>query len=410
VKLFCCHRWLVVALLLLHAAMVAWIGWRTSITVDEVGHLPAGIYVWQFGRYDVYRVNPPLVRTNTTNYTTMTELLRSPLTETPNEVRRFAEFVPPVVYNWSIGVQREIGWKIVADAAYVANAARRQQITRELNGRPYGYAYQPSSLDTTNIQGAQQKPQPLPDDLLRPYRGYASILQREFTGYADYHSLQVSLNRRRSTEGLTFGAAYTYQIVNKTLGAIDPFLPDNRARNYNSAGRRPHTFTVHYSYQVPPLARTAHQVWRALADNWQLGVVASFVSDDHFIIPLDGVDQVVALNAPKRKGTATLNYRSLQNGWNGELRVRHNAAFPVNSAGYVGMRGCVDFDFGDAVLNEECVQSFNIVDVGVGYRIPQLRGASVQLYVQNVLDEDFRAFVGTPTIGRMAVLRLKYDF
>ena len=68
---------------------------------------------------------PPLVRTYTTNYTTIEELLSSPLTETPNAVRRFAAFVPPVVYNWSLGVQREVGWNVVADAAYVANAARQ---------------------------------------------------------------------------------------------------------------------------------------------------------------------------------------------------------------------------------------------------------------------------------------------
>ncbi len=185
-------------------------------------------------------------------------------------------FVPPVVYNWSLGVQREIAWKIVADVAYVANAARNQLISRELNGRPYGYAYQPSSLDSTNAPDGQ--PQPLPDDLLRPYRGYGSILEREFTGYSDYHSMQFSLNRRRSTDGLSFGAAYTYQIVNRTLGAIDPFLPDNRARNYNSAGRRPHTFTVHYSYSVPNLARTAHPAWRALADYWQISGVTTVLS------------------------------------------------------------------------------------------------------------------------------------
>ena len=219
---------------------------------------------------------PPLVRTYTTNYTTIAELLDSPLTETPNAVRRFAPFVPPVVYNWSLGLQREIGWNVVADTAYVGNAARRQLIQRELNGRPYGYAYQPGSLDSTNVQGGQ--PQPLPDDLLRPYRGYGSILEREFTGYSDYHSLQVSLNRRRATDGLTFGTAYTYQIVNRTLGAIDPFVPDNRARNYNSAGRRPHTFTVHYSYSVPNLARTVSPLWRGILDNWQISGVTTVLS------------------------------------------------------------------------------------------------------------------------------------
>lgn len=147
-----------------------------------------------------------------------------------------------------------------------------------------------------------------------------------------------------------------------------------------------------------------------LTDVLQLAVTASFVSDDHFIVPLDGIEQVVALNAPKRKGSAALTYRNLRNGLNGELRVRHNAEYPVNSAGYVGMQGCVDFEFGVGVRNEPCVQSFNILDAGIGYRIPQIQGASVQLYVQNLLDEEFRAFVGTPTIGRMAILRLRYDF
>ena len=49
--------------LVVHCLMVAWVGCRTSPNVDEVGHLPAGIYTWHFGRFDVYRVNPPLVRT-----------------------------------------------------------------------------------------------------------------------------------------------------------------------------------------------------------------------------------------------------------------------------------------------------------------------------------------------------------
>ena len=29
---------------------------------DEVGHLPAGISHWKTGRFDLYRVNPPLPR------------------------------------------------------------------------------------------------------------------------------------------------------------------------------------------------------------------------------------------------------------------------------------------------------------------------------------------------------------
>jgi hypothetical protein len=221
----------------------------------------------------------PLVRTYTTTPTTMAALGASPLdaaTPTPNAVRRLSEFVPPVVHTWSAGIQRELGWNAVGDVAYVGNAARRQPITRELNGRPYGYTYQPENLDPTNTPGGRS--QPKPDDLLRPYRGFGSIAQREFTGYSDYHSLQVAVNRRRSSDGLTFGTAYTYQMINKALGAIDPFVADNRARNYNSAGRRPHTLTFHYSWLVPNLPRTSSPILRAALNDWQLSGLTTILS------------------------------------------------------------------------------------------------------------------------------------
>ncbi len=220
---------------------------------------------------------PPLLRTFTTNYTTIPELLGSPLTATPTAVRLIQDFVPPVVYNWSIGVQREVGWQLVGDVAYVGNAARNQLTTRAINGRPYGYAYQASSLDPTNVTGGVT--QPLPDDLLRPYRGYGAITQREFTGYSDYHSMQFSVNRRRSSDGLSVGAAYTYQMSNKTLGGIDPFVSDNRARNYTSNGRRPHTLVINYSYEVPSLSRKWDNiVTKAVFDNWQFSGITSILS------------------------------------------------------------------------------------------------------------------------------------
>ena len=255
-------------------------GFAWNVTGDGQSAIRGGIGVF----YDRYPDNdllellelPPLVRTYTANYTTLDALAATPLTETTSAARRIEQFVPPVVYGWSLGAQRELGWNAVGDFAYVGNAARHQPMTRELNGRPYGYTYQPSNLDPTNRIGGQD--QPLPDDLLRPYRGYSSITQREFTGYGDYHSLQVLVTRRQSRNGLSGGAAYTYQIVNKTLGAMDPFLADNDARNYNSAGRRPHTLTLHYSYRVPNAAASTPLVLRAIVDGWQLSGVTSMLS------------------------------------------------------------------------------------------------------------------------------------
>jgi hypothetical protein len=219
-----------------------------------------------------------VLQTYTTNYTTVTELLASPLTATPTQVRLIQDFnKPPVVYNWSMGVQRDIGFNLVADAAYVGNAARNQLITDDINGRPYGYAYQSSSLDPTNVVGGQA--QPLPDDLLRPYQGYARIQNREFKGISDYHSLQFSVNRRRTADGLSVGAAYTYQITNKNMNSIDPFVSaaDNRTRNYNSSGRRPQLLVINYSYEPPNLSRKWDNIiTKAIFDNWQFSGITLF--------------------------------------------------------------------------------------------------------------------------------------
>ena len=220
---------------------------------------------------------PPLLNTYRTNYTTISELLSNQLTATPNVARRIEPFTAPVVYNWSFGVQRDVGFNLIADAAYVGNAGRNQLLTIDLNGRPYGYAYQPSSLDSTNVVGGQ--PQPLPDNFLRPYQGFDRIQQREFTGYSDYHALQFALNRRRSSDRLSVGASYTYQISNKNLGTIDPFVSDNRARNYTSGGRRPHVLVFNYSYDVPNLSEKWNNLLaKVVFDNWQFSGVTTITS------------------------------------------------------------------------------------------------------------------------------------
>lgn len=52
----------VALLLLFHACLLAGLAVSHSPTYDETAHLPAGISHWQLGRFELYRVNPPLVR------------------------------------------------------------------------------------------------------------------------------------------------------------------------------------------------------------------------------------------------------------------------------------------------------------------------------------------------------------
>src|SRR5205823_4910267 len=128
---------------------------------------------------------------------------------------------------------------------------------------------------TTNVSGGQA--QPLPSDFLRPYMGYGGITQREFTGYSDYHSLQVSVTRRRAA-GLSFGVSYTLA-KSMSLSTIDPFVGDNRARNYTKNGSRPQSLVISYSYEVPNLSRKMdNPIVKAIFDNWQISGITSAIS------------------------------------------------------------------------------------------------------------------------------------
>lgn len=263
---------------------------------------------------------PPLVNTPTANYTTIKDLLATPLSLSPATARYLnPDYKPQTIYNWSIGLQRDIGFKLVADAAYVGSAGRRLLQTNNLNGVPYGTSFQPSSLDPTTNQ-------PLPSQFLRPYRGYLDILVSEFAGFSDYHALQLQLNRRY-TAGLRFGVAYTLSSSKATTnGNVNPFL-NIRDRNYASVGRK-HNLVINYSYELPKLSdRWNSPIARIVGDNWEVSGVTSALSGATMalsytiqgVTDLTGgagtgvdtrVDIVGDLNLPRGERTPTRAFRT----------------------------------------------------------------------------------------------------
>ena len=221
---------------------------------------------------------PPLVNTPTANYTTINELLSTPLSLSPTQVRTLdPDYTPQYTYNYSIGVQRDLGWKLVGDFAYVGSKGRKLLQTRNLNAVPYGTNFLPSSIDPTT-GGA------LPSAFLRPYLGYGDILFSEFAGFSNYDALQMQVSRRY-TAGLRFGAAYTYaktrnvgiQSPPNNNPTVNPFL-SVEDRNYGDAGRR-HNLAIDYSYQVPNLSTKWDSVIaKIFFDDWEVSGVTTALS------------------------------------------------------------------------------------------------------------------------------------
>lgn len=56
------QRLVVTLIILIHVSFCAWGAWCHSPTMDEPAYLASGISHWQFGRFDLCRVSPPLVR------------------------------------------------------------------------------------------------------------------------------------------------------------------------------------------------------------------------------------------------------------------------------------------------------------------------------------------------------------
>jgi outer membrane receptor for ferrienterochelin and colicins len=133
-----------------------------------------------------------------------------------------------------------------------------------------------------------------------------------------------------------------------------------------------------------------------------LTLSGSLVDKDHFQSEQVGI---VTLNAPKRKGALALEYRDPQTPFNGEIRLRGHSGYPVRSGVYEAY-ACLQ----EVATTPECVESATLVDLTLGYSLPQLRGASLQISVQNVMDHGYSSFPGVPEIGRLALLRLRYDF
>jgi hypothetical protein len=177
----------------------------------------------------------------------------------------------PVTYNYSLGVQRDIGRGILVDVKYVGSLSRHQGGGRNINTLPFGTRFLPESIDATNGR-------PLPDNLLRPYPGYANITMVERNVNANYNSLQATLNRRFA-RGLEVGIAYTYAKSldygsDERATATPALLPQTRVYGKSSFDQT-HVLVANWQYNLPSVKSGRFAV---LTQDWQFSGVASFSS------------------------------------------------------------------------------------------------------------------------------------
>ena len=172
--------------------------------------------------------------------------------------------------SWNVFVERRLPLDLAISAGYVATATRG------------GYA-------DVNLNNAERG-----GNTARQYftqAGNANILLWGSFADANYHSLQMALNRPFKN-GLLLKGAYTWS---KALNMVDDdgravvtwSQPSQFDRNYAYAGYdRPHMLQLGFVYELP-FARDASGVLPQLVKNWQINGIGSWLSGTPFTVAGD---------------------------------------------------------------------------------------------------------------------------
>lgn len=235
-----------------------------------------GIFFNRFLGYAYSAVNSfPIVVTPVINYDTLSTFRSAGgLVTPPGIIGWDPNMKAPTVMNFSLSVQRQIGYGTVLDVGYVGSLGRHLWWESGLTDIPLGARFDPRNADPQNPRV------PIPDIFLRPLAGFGDVAWRDASATSNYHSLQVTLNRR-FTRDLEFGCSWTWSKAmdfvdgdqNRVTTVVSP-----RVWNYGLAGfDRTHVLKVNWLWNIPG-GQWKQRPVKAVLAGWQLNGIASFVS------------------------------------------------------------------------------------------------------------------------------------
>jgi hypothetical protein len=107
-------------------------------------------------------------------------------------------FKIPESYNWSLTVERQVGFNTIVQVGYVGRASLHLERTRDINQLQAGTLQNPANAGINA-------------NVLRPYKGFSNIYLEETAARAEYNALQLEVNRR-FLKGLRDNSKLTSQI------------------------------------------------------------------------------------------------------------------------------------------------------------------------------------------------------
>ncbi len=223
------------------------------------------------------------------------------------------DFDTPYMQHWQLEVQHQLGRKTVLSVGYFGSKGTHLIGLTELNDLPAGkalnsfcapgnnsyatagvtlvrcqtpgYAFRNSATVTAaqgnpNVSGGTLFTDTRILDQLRPFRGYLSVVQVQPRYDSNYHSLQISA-QRRFTDASQVNVAYTWaknlttSPNDRTTAPQDSF--DIPAEKQRAALDRRHVFVLNYIYELPFFKTQQGFVGKVLG-GWQASGIITYNS------------------------------------------------------------------------------------------------------------------------------------
>ena len=194
----------------------------------------------------------------------------------------------PQNYQYSLGVQRDMGHGLLLDVSYSGNVARHLRMQENINAVNYGRLFLASSVDPTTGQAYSGNYA----DILRPFTNVGGINFATFDGNSNYNSLQLQVTRRFGTN-LTLQGSWTYaKVLDFGIGGFGgnswrPYI--SRSLQYGPASTdRRHNVVLNWTYKLPSASKMwDNLVTREALDGWQVTGLVTFQT---------GAPQVIGLS------------------------------------------------------------------------------------------------------------------
>jgi hypothetical protein len=202
----------------------------------------------------------------------------------------------PTTYNYNITIQRELPFNVLFDIGYVGSIGNHVIYRRNYNSVPLGSAWLPQNQDPLNANPQFDGSTTKAINFYRPYSGFADSNVIAFGANSNYHSMQMSANRRFGKD-LTFGVAYTWS---RSLGTTTddgtfnhPF--DMRTADYGPLFfHRTHNLVFNWVYNLPSFVKgdgVAKGFAKQVLNGWQVSGLVTMQSGqpDNLSFGIDGV-------------------------------------------------------------------------------------------------------------------------